>query len=72
MGIGYYWWVFRRTLMQTVMFFSVMLIGWLVIVGHRSYMHFLVDIGVLWAMLFVAHASRYKVKDRYYRDVAYR
>jgi len=69
MGLPYYWWVFRRGCALTSSFFVLALIGWVALIGNRAYLHFLANALPIWAMLFVAYAARYKIKQTYYRDV---
>jgi len=53
----------------TIAFLALALLGWSIVVGEHAWLHFVVNAVPVWAMLFVAHASRYKVKQTYYRDV---
>lgn len=69
MGLSYYGWVFRRSLPLTMAFFAFAVLGWRVVVGPHAYLHCAANAVPVWAMLFVMHASRYKVKQTYYRDV---
>ena len=69
MGLFYYGWVFRRALGWTLGFFGVALLGWWRVMGTHAYLHFMVDAVPVWAMLFVAYASRYRIKQTYYLDV---
>ncbi len=69
MGWPYYKWVFRRTWGLSLGFFSVTLLGWWCVMGAHAYLHFSANALPIWAMLFVAYASRYPVKQTYYRDV---